>query len=83
MSGVQNCGWTIRPWKVGQMAALVIIISGAEEQEAAAELAGAPGRLHRHRPQRLVARPGGGHHLVAIADVPIDPEFAGGILQIA
>ena len=68
--------------KVGSVAAVVPVIAGAQLEEAAGQLPFALGCRDRDGPARIVARPARRGDPLAEADMPIDPGFGGGILQV-
>ncbi len=69
----------LRPIALG-----VVVIARAHEQEIAGDLGrlGAGPPVVIHRPVRFGRTPGGAPDLVAVADVPIDAEGLGRVLQI-
>ena len=83
-SSGQNCGWTMRAFEVGlavpvgAVAFGVIVVAGTGEQEGAGQAA----LVRLDRPAALGGRPVGADDAVAEADLPVDAELAGGILDI-
>src|SRR5206468_8277661 len=67
------------PLPFGPVAARIIVIAGAEEEEGAGE---ARTVLRFDRPARRGRRPGRPHRLAAEADAPVDAEFARGLRDI-
>src|SRR5258708_9842530 len=74
---------TLGAREVGGVAALVAVVAAAEEQEVGGYADGlAVAAQGLDGPGGVLAGPGGGLHLVAVADVPVDAVVAGRLADV-
>ena len=77
-------GEALKTLEVRRIAAVVTEVAGGEKEPRALDRvgAGAPGVRNGDRPQSLLARPGGGHRSLPVANVRLDPVLGGRLADV-